>query len=108
VHRFPLLDSGAIVGHIEVGVDSSFVRSKLQDLALDIGVILLVALVAAYEVTLMLSHRFVGGRSATRKGRLAGGAVDIRLVLFLFVIGEELSKSFMPQYIQRSSGTWCR
>jgi MFS family permease len=86
-------------------VDRFFVRSKLQDLALDVGVILIVALVVAYEVTLVLSRRVVAGPSGlddeTIEGATrTGGAGDIRLVLFLFVVGEELSKSFLPLFIE--------
>jgi MFS family permease len=105
VSGFTIDNGNVIVGSIDVGVDRFFVRSKLQDLALDVGVILIVALVVAYEVTLVLSRRVVAGPSGlddeTIEGATrTGGAGDIRLVLFLFVVGEELSKSFLPLFIE--------
>jgi MFS family permease len=102
VSRFALVADQLVVGSLDVGVDSGFVRSKLEDLALDIAVILIVALLAAYELTLVVSRR-IGrpdpGNSSEQRFR---GAPDIRLVLFLFVVGEELSKSFLPQFILAS------
>jgi predicted MFS family arabinose efflux permease len=108
VYGFTIENGNVIVGSIDVGVDRFFVRSKLQDLALDVGVILIVALVVAFEVTLALSRRVVARPSGlddeTIEGATravgAGGAGDLRLVLFLFVVGEELSKSFLPLFVE--------
>jgi MFS family permease len=99
VSRYSLLSDGVIVGSVDVGVDGSFVRSKLEDLALDIAVILIVALVVAYELTVAVGQRISGRGAEGSTRKLLGGAADIRLVLFLFVVGEELSKSFLPQFI---------
>jgi len=95
VSRYSLIADGIILGTIDVGVDAGFVRSRLEDLALDLAVILLVALVVAYEVSLAVSERVAGGGARRRRS----GTADIRLILFLFVVGEELSKSFLPQFI---------
>ncbi len=102
-YGFSVRNESREVGTVVVGVDSGFVRSRLQDLALDVVVILIVALVIAFEVTLVLSRRIATrsvqlpaeGHSAARSG-----AGDIRIVLFLFVVGEELNKSFLPLLIQ--------
>ncbi len=104
VYGFPIELDGATAGSVDVGVDRFFVRSRLQDLALDVGLILIVAMVAAFEVLLALSHRIVGRPSlpAAVEGAVAqaGSVADARLVLFLFVVGEELNKSFLPLFIQ--------
>ena len=97
VYSFPIDAAGGTAGSVDVGVDRFFVRNRLQDLALDIGVILIVALVAAFEVMRAVSDRIVGQR---RRAAKAGSIGDVRLVLFLFVVGEELSKSFLPLLIQ--------
>lgn len=99
------LEDEAATGSVDVGVDRLFVPSKLQDLALDIGVILIVALVVAFELMTTVSERVVGTRTdsevkaSARKTPLRG-ITDIRLVLFLFVVGEELNKSFLPLFIE--------
>jgi MFS family permease len=102
VHTFELTDSGVSVGAVEVGVDRGFVRSKLNDLGLDLLVILTVAIVVAYELTLALSRRMVHRQTPTGSTRLDRGGADVRFVLFLFVIAEELNKSFLPQFTQEA------
>ena len=97
VYEFPI-DTGE-GGSIDVGVDRFFIRNRLQDLALDVGVILIVTLVAAFEVMRALGDHIVGQRRGI--GTAAGSGVgDVRLVLFLFIVGEEMSKSFLPLLIQ--------
>jgi len=96
VRRYSLIAEGVIVGSVDVGVEAGFVRSRLEDLALDIAVILVVALVVAYELALAIGDRVVRGRS---RRRALTGVADVRIVLFIFVVGEELSKSFLPQFI---------
>jgi MFS family permease len=100
VYEFAVDDGNVTIGSIDVGVDPFFVRSKLRDLALDVGVILIVALVVAFEVTLELSRRIVARPSRLEPAAVTGGAGGIRLVLFLFVVGEELNKSFLPLFIE--------
>ena len=93
------------VGLVVVGVDSGFIRSRLRDLGLDVVVILVVSLVIASEVMRVLSRRIEAPsdpRVVTPEGQGARdrGAGDIRMVLFLFVVGEELNKSFLPILIK--------
>jgi len=99
VYSFPIEDGRETAGSVDVGVDGLFVSSRLQDLALDVGVILIVAMVVAFEVMLALGHRIVGGKRTNGAVR-ARSVGDVRLVLFLFVVGEELNKSFLPLFIQ--------
>jgi predicted MFS family arabinose efflux permease len=104
VHTFELPGAQFIEGQIEVGVDSGYVRSKLDDLALDVIVILIVALVIAFEVTLAVSRRLGAtghergdSRAAAGRRRAPG---DFRIVLLVFAIAEELNKSFLPLFIK--------
>ena len=89
--RYGVATPEALAGNIDVGVDGGFVRSRLEDLALDLVVIILVALVVGYEIALSTGERVAGRR------RRSSGVADIRLILFVFVVAEELSKSFLPQ-----------
>jgi predicted MFS family arabinose efflux permease len=102
VHAFPVALAAGPVGTVEVGVDRAFARSRLRDIALDVMVILLVAVVAVFEMTLAISQRIVARRAAQHAqddAATKGSVGDIRLVLFLFALGEELNKSFLPMYI---------
>jgi len=90
VTRYGVDISESRIGMIDIGVDAGSVRSRLEDLALDLAVIVLVALVVGYELALSVSTRIA------RRSR--PGLLDIRLVLFVFVVAEELNKPFLPQF----------
>lgn len=104
IYQFGIHGEFQLAGTVDVGVDSGFVNSRLRDLALDMIVILIVALVIMFEIFR------VAGRSLTRQpsdpvegSPIAGddrGFANIRIVLFLFVVGEELNKSFLPLFIE--------
>jgi MFS family permease len=104
IYQFGINGESGRAGTVDVGVDSEFVNSRLRDLALDMVVILIVALVIMFEV-----FRVAGSRLAPQPGGLEeeSDGVDpdrslanIRIVLFLFVVGEELNKSFLPLFIE--------
>lgn len=102
VYAFPVEVDEAPAASVEVAVDRAFARSRLRDVALDVIVILLVAVVAVFEMTLAISQRIVARRAAhpaPDEAAAKGSVGDIRLVLFLFALGEELNKSFLPMYI---------
>lgn len=102
VYAFPVEVDEAPAASVEVAVDRAFARSRLRDVALDVIVILLVAVVAVFEMTLAISQRIVARRAAhpaPDEAATKGSVGDIRLVLFLFALGEELNKSFLPMYI---------
>jgi predicted MFS family arabinose efflux permease len=106
IYQFGIDRGSELEGTVDVGVDSGFVNSRLRDLALDVIVILIVVFVIMLEI-----FHVAGSRLAPRAGRhgTASLATDpdrslanIRIVLFLFVVGEELSKSFLPLFVESS------
>lgn len=102
VHAFPVTMHDGPAATVDVGVDRAFARSRLRDVALDVLVILVVAIVTVFELTLAISQRIVAHRAARMASdgtAIEGSVGDIRLALFLFALGEELNKSFLPMYI---------
>lgn len=94
--RIALRAKAGPVGEVRVGVDPGFARAALADVALDVAVVLLVALLAAFELIHFLSAR--------RRSGAPAGAAAIRLPLFLFVAAEEMSRSFLPLYARELYG----
>jgi MFS family permease len=91
-------------GVVDVGVDSGFVNSRLRDLALDMIVILIVALVIMFEIFRVAGRRlFPSSKGEDERSPVSDTertVANIRVVLFLFVVGEELNKSFLPLFIE--------
>jgi MFS family permease len=91
-------------GVVDVGVDSGFVNSRLRDLALDMIVILIVSLVIMFEILRVAGHRLSpaskGGVQRTPVPDTERTVAGVRVVLFLFVVGEGLNKSFLPLFIE--------
>ena len=85
----------------EVGVDADFVNSKLRELALDMVVILIVGLVIMFEFSRAAVLDIDSGGELDAPAEFHRGSLaSIRIVLFLFAVGEELSKSFLPLFIE--------
>lgn len=103
IYQFAIGTGSVPEGVVDVGVDSDFVNSRLRDLALDVIVILIVVLVIMFEIFRVagrsLSPVSSTGAEATDSADADRGVANIRMVLFLFVVGEELSKSFLPLFI---------
>ena len=101
IYEFAINDESSEEGSVDVGVDSGFVESRLRELALDVIVILIVALVIVFEIFRVAGRRmwYSADDGADEPAGFARGTADIRIVLFLFVIGEELNKSFLPLFI---------
>ena len=90
--RIALMSRGELAGEVRVGVDPGFAKEALAEIAIDVGVVLLVAVLVAFELILFLLSR------GERRERPNAGAAAIRLPLFLFVAAEEMSRSFLPLY----------
>jgi predicted MFS family arabinose efflux permease len=61
------------------------------------AVVLIVTLLAVYELLLLLAARPFAVGSPTESGK---GIAGIRIALFLFMMAEELSRSFLPLYVR--------
>ena len=85
----PLADSG----RVEVVPDATFARKLIQELALDILIVLIVALFFTLEVLASMSLAPQGG-----DGRLAA-CLDVRAPAFLFFLSEEISRPFLPNFV---------
>lgn len=67
----PLTTKGNRIGHIHVGVDQGYVRGRLQEILIDLGVVTLVALLVAVEILL-----FVVTFNITGPMRVVGVVMD--------------------------------
>lgn len=91
--------SGQVVARLSVVTDAGYVAGQVRALAADIAIVLLVGLIVFNEALSALLGRLPHAGSnavAARAGRLAA----IRLPLFLFILTEELSRSFLPLHIR--------
>lgn len=67
----PLTIKGSRIGHIHVGMDQDYVRGRLQEILIDLGVVTLVALLVAVEILL-----FVVTFNITGPMRVVGVVMD--------------------------------
>lgn len=67
----PLTIKGSRIGHIHVGMDQDYVRGRLQEILIDLGVVTLVALLVAVEILL-----FVVTFNITGPMRVVGAVMD--------------------------------
>lgn len=91
------------LGRIHVGVDKHYAQQQLDDIFFNIVVILIAAILVAFEVMLVLVQtiRARAGLAIRDSGTERLAAVsDVRIPLFLFAFAEELQKSFLPLFVQ--------
>lgn len=86
-------------GSVAAAADAGFVARRLGELAADIGVVLLVAVLVFRELLSALAGS-LAGPTPTAGDRLA----SLRLPLFLFILTEELSRAFLPLYFKGFAG----
>ncbi|TAN56579.1 MAG: MFS transporter [Magnetospirillum sp.] len=67
----PLRGKTGVIGHIHVGIDQDYVRSRLMEIAVDIAVVTLVSLLVAVEILL-----FVVTFNVTGPMRVVGMVID--------------------------------
>ncbi len=89
------IEHAAGSGRIAVAADGEFVARRLGELGADVGIVLLVAVVVFRELLRALLVGLPGGGESTAE-RLQ----SLRLPLFLFILTEEMSRSFLPLYIK--------
>jgi len=74
-----------------------------RDLAWDVAVVLLVSLLTVFEGMLLLTaapEPQAGEPKPAEPNPNSGGLAGIRFALFLFMLAEELSRSFLPLYVR--------
>jgi len=91
-------------GRIEAFADAGFITRRLSELSADVGVVLLAAVLIFRELLSALLGTLPGS------GRVAPSTAErlqaLRLPLFLLILTEEMSRAFLPLYIQGfASGT---
>ncbi|WP_207461224.1 MFS transporter [Azospirillum sp. SYSU D00513] len=77
----PVRHAGAVAGVVVVGIDASFVRVQMQELAYDVLTVLLVAVILAFEILALLTNRVVSPLRALHglMLRVGQGQLDQRL-----------------------------
>ncbi|WP_247878074.1 MFS transporter [Azospirillum sp. TSO22-1] len=87
--------AGAAAGTVTLGALAAMGAEAAQLLAADAAVVLLVVLLLAHEAL-----RLLAARTAVAPGEGVGSLAGIRAALFLFMLAEELSRSFLPLYVR--------
>jgi MFS family permease len=98
----PVLQHGRRVGAIEAQVGAAYIRDILLETALDLAVVLVVAMFLTRE----LLHSIIGAAAGAVAQAPAGEApgagaaalARLRLPLFLFMLAEELTRAFLPGF----------
>lgn len=92
----PIVHGGLRVGAVEAQVGDAYIRRILLDAALDLGVVFVVAIFLTRE----LLHTIVDAGAAAAAVAPDGASVlaRLRLPLFLFMLAEESTRAFLPEY----------
>ena len=91
----PLADGSRVAA----AADAGFVSRRIGELAADIAVVLLVAVLVFRELLAALVGSLSGAATGSGERALA-----LRLPLFLFILTEEMSRSFLPLYFKGFTG----
>ncbi|MBP7339467.1 MFS transporter [Niveispirillum sp.] len=95
----------SVVGTLFVGADAGFVRGRLADILLDVGMVVVVALIVTMEVTRFLIGTVVTGIAAPIAQRRAARTLAlVRLGFFLLIFADAFTYSFMPVYARSLLG----
>ncbi|MFV3130809.1 MFS transporter [Niveispirillum sp. KHB5.9] len=102
----PVRAGGALAGTLFVGADAGFVRGRLVDIMLDMGMAVLVVLLAAMELRRFLVGTLVaaGGRTETGRRQADRLLSFVRLGFFLLVFADSFAHSFLPVYARSLLG----
>jgi MFS family permease len=96
----PWIERSAGPARVAVSADEGFVARRLEELAADIGILLLVAVLVFRELLAALLGRLPSGGGTATGDQLQ----SLRLPLFLFILTEEMSRAFLPLYIKSFAG----
>jgi len=88
----PIERQGRRVGAVEAQVGGAYIRHILFESALDLAVVFVVAM--------FLTRELLHGITGAGAGGVQGAAVlaRLRVPLFLFMLSEELTRAFLPDY----------
>lgn len=81
---------------LAAATDERFVARRLGELAIDVGIVLLVSGLIFRELLAALLHGLPRSGGVPTLSALQ----SLRLPLFLFILSEEMSRSFLPLYLQ--------
>lgn len=95
IASLPWIERTAGNGRIAVSADGDLVARRMGELALDVGIVLLVTAVVFRELLSALIVTLPGGGTA-----MVERVQALRLPLFIFILTEEMSRAFMPLFIQ--------
>lgn len=80
----PIFHQGKTVGALHVGVDQSFIASRIREVRYDIAIVLLTSMLIAFEIMLFVVARHFSGpmrQIAEMMTRMAGGDFSHRIVI---------------------------
>ncbi len=103
-----LRHDGKDIAIIHIGMEQNYFTAKITDLRYDIGIILLSSLLIAFEILLFIITRDFShplhqisaakGYIASKDFRHRAEVYAIRILTFLFMFAEMLSRPFLPIY----------
>lgn len=96
----PLMRDGEPIGALYVGVQGGRLTEQIADAQKDIFALLIAAMLLASEILRGALARLAGTAPAPAAavGGPASSLLPIRLVILLFMFGEQLSRPFMPAF----------
>ena len=106
-----LRHDGKDIAIIHIGMEQNYFTAKITDLRYDIGIILMSSLLIAFEILLFIitrdfSHPIhqmsaLKGYIASKDFRHRAEVYAIRILTFLFMFAEMLSRPFLPIYARK-------
>lgn len=104
VIRSDFTASDGTVAHIEVVTNPDYIAHSMRAIVADMGIVLLVALIVFNESLQAMLARLPAAKAGvdTQAAQSAAGSrlATLRLPLFLFILTEELTRSFLPLHIR--------
>lgn len=95
----PLHYQDAAIGWLHVGVDRGYISSRVRELRYDIGIVLLTSLLIAFEVLwFIVTFNAAEPELQTAEQKSQQRVVLVRVLTFLFMFAEMLSRPFLPVY----------
>jgi MFS family permease len=94
----PVVHEGRQLGSVHVGVDKRYLARRVSELRYDIGIVLLTSLMIAFEVLWFVMAFNTSRAEAAAPAHAQKRVVLVRILTFLFMFAEMLSRPFLPLY----------